>query len=89
MLDESGGVWIYMFSVYGIVMLWQIIRQSNDSIYKLTDFKPINCSICLSFWIGLLVSITHIDSYLGSFLYASSAAGFTYLLRLIEEGIRQ
>ena len=78
---------MFMFSVYGFVMGWQVLRQIWDRLYNMTDFKPLNCPVCLSFWVGLVFALFFYQGFM-VIVAAFAATGFTYLLKLIEEGIR-
>jgi len=49
---------------------FRYVYEPISKILYTLDFKPLNCSYCLSFWIGLALSIAFIDlSYMIIFLY--------------------
>ncbi len=77
---------IFFIAVYGAVMLWQALRLSSNRLYKLTDMKPLNCPVCMSFWIGLIMSLM---IYSGAYVIMATfgAVGFTYIMKIVEEGI--
>ena len=45
-------------------------QYKYSSLVKAMDFKPFNCAFCLSFWLGLALSITLLDAtYMFIFLF--------------------
>jgi hypothetical protein len=58
----SVSIWVMMFNM----------KFDGDTFYykhkwiKYLDFKPLNCKLCLSFWVGILMAIC-----LGDILYIS------------------
>lgn len=73
---------IYLLALTSVelfVMLFQM-KFDGDTFYykhkwiKHLDFKPINCKLCLSFWLGILMAIC-----LGDILYLSLS--LIYLIR--------
>jgi len=49
---------------------FKYVYEPISKILYTLDFKPLNCSYCLSFWIGLALSIAFMDlSYMIIFLY--------------------
>jgi len=49
---------------------FKYVYEPISKILYTLDFKPLNCSYCLSFWIGLALSIAFMDlSFMVIFLY--------------------
>lgn len=45
-------------------------QYKYSSLVKAIDIKPINCAYCLSFWLGLALSIIFLDvAYMAIFLF--------------------
>jgi len=78
---------VFFIAVYGAVMLWQALRQSSRRLYDLTDMKPLNCPVCMSFWIGLILALM---VYSGAYVIMAvfGSVGFTYIMKIIEDAIR-
>ena len=49
---------------------FKYVYQPISKILYTLDFKPLNCAYCLSFWLGLTLSIAFMDiTYMVIFLY--------------------
>ena len=49
---------------------FKYVYQPISKILYTLDFKPLSCAYCLSFWIGLVLTIGSLDlSYMVIFLY--------------------
>tara|TARA_R110000851_G_scaffold123549_3_gene253418 strand:- start:150 stop:449 length:300 start_codon:yes stop_codon:yes gene_type:complete len=49
---------------------FKYVYEPISKILSALDFKPLNCAYCLSFWIGLGLSIASLDiCYMVVFLY--------------------
>lgn len=81
---------VTILASYGAVIIWQMLRDISERLYKLTDIKPFNCNICMSFWIGLILS-SFIYDFDKSLIIAFASSGVTHILKIVLEvnGVRK
>lgn len=80
---------VYWLAVLGAVIAWDTLRLSIDRLYDLTDFKPFNCKICMSFWIGFLLSFYLTTNITTAIIYAFSSVSVVYLVVNIAEWFKE
>ena len=75
---------IIVLSAYGMAIVVEMVRDLSDKIYDLTNFKPFNCKICLSFWFGSLIAYLYGYDLFLSILYGFVSLSIVYLLKRLE-----
>ena len=48
---------IYSIAIVGAADIWQYARESFLWIDRRTDFRPLNCRYCFSFWLSVIFAI--------------------------------
>lgn len=78
-------IFVIFMAVYGFVILFEVFRHSSAKVSELTNFKPLNRRICLTFLSSIPFSYIYTSSILNSIHIAFANVFFAYLFKLIED----
>ena len=72
---------------YGFAAAVSMSRGTFRKLAKYTDFKPLNCRFCLSFWFSFAYLLIIGIHYCESAIHSLFAAGVTYILLFVETAL--
>ncbi len=72
-------------AAYGIALSIEIFRITFIEIYKRTNFKPLNCRICLTFWSALILTLLLDHDLFKSIIYGFFSVSIASILKMLEE----